>query len=299
MSDLPTQFISFYSDSLLLLIALDDVSKDVFLALCKHASFKGWCHPGDDLLSRLSCHRRDAIVGVLARLQAANYIHVVETPTPYREQPDRDIQISPYIIRLRPEFQPVALEAWERFNSQTKTHYENQIVTITYGESDRQPDQIQNQIQNQIQKQLQQPDFQSQSAVRDQSKKPFNGEEQKTGQGLKLEQGEAQRTESPSDARAIPSSAAPRPVEPKNLIRFRHPLPDETAENMALEMVNLAGDLSRENARMLVDTYGWERAERVAMLYRMKHMSVQRPGRWMRSMLRKRDEELWKGQNFG
>jgi hypothetical protein len=308
VNDLPTQFVSLYSDSLLLLIPLQDVPKDVFLALCKHADFKGWCHAGDELLGHESCHRRDAMPGALVCLQAANYIHVVETPNPYRQKPDRDIQISPYIMRLRPEFQPVALEAWERFNSQTQFHNENQTVTITYGENDLQPDQIQNQIQNQLQNQnhnqLSTPPDRGQTSTEgaDQGKRPSEVEVpvQKTAQKQAVGRTEL---ESLPNGQAVPSSAAampgaPAPInlpprwEPKTLAQYRKPLPTDDDENVALDMVSLAGDLSRENARMLVDTYGWDWCEWVMSLYRKESYSVEHPARWMRAMLQKTTNEL-------
>ncbi len=324
MTESPSQFVSLYSEALLLLVPLNEVAKDVFLVLCKHVDVLGFCHPGDDTIGRLSCHRRDAIPGALECLQAANYIHIIETPVPYRTEALRDIQISPYIMRLRAEFHPTAVQRWESFRVERagesySASNENRSPSITfpssdrgsinlpssdrgsitYGENDRQPDQIQNKIKNQIENQLQNQHHPSATTFRrntsasaDQAQPPFEEEGQKPGQGQppKTDGDESTRREPTSSASAVPSSAAPPPREPANLLHFKSPLPSLEYEDMAMDLMRAAPDLSRENARMLVDTYGWECVGQVIQLF-YKTRAVEQPASWIRAMLRKTNRE--------
>lgn len=330
MTESPSQFISLYSEALLLLVPLDEVAKNVFLVLCKHVDMKGFCHPGDDLIGRLACCRRDAVPRALERLQAANYIHVYETFVSYRNERLRDFQISPYMLRLRPEFHEVAVEQWESYllqlsqrraespagqgegvikdsEGQTSITFpssdrgtinlpSSDRGTITYGENDRQPDQIQNKIKNLIENQLQnQQDpstatfLRNTSASADQVQKPFDEEGQKQGLPQKKDGDETTRREPTSSASAVSGSAAP-PREPPNLLHFKSPLPSLEYEEMALDLMRAAPDLSRENARMLVDTYGWECVGQVIQLF-YKTRAVEQPASWIRAMLRKTNRE--------
>ena len=317
MAELPLQFISFYSEALLLLVPLNEVAKDIFLVLCKHADMKGFCHPGDDTLGRLGCHRRDAVQGALACLQAANYIHIYETDALYRKERLRDFQISPYILRLRPEFQSAAVEEWESYLQQLSqmsakspegqgegvTKDSEGQTSITFPSSDRQPDQIQIKIKNQIQKQLENqiqlpptPDQSRSSAYgADQAQPRFEEEGQKlgTGQLLERESDRTTRREPTSSASAVPSSAPP-PREPPNLLHFKRPLPSLENEELAKDLMRAAPDLSLENSRMLVDTYGWECVGQVIQLF-YQSKSVSQPASWIRAMLRKTNRERMTG----
>ena len=302
MADKPKQFISFHTDAQLQLVQLDKVAMDVFLGLCKYADALGCCYPGNDLLGRLTGHRRDSIPSALQSLQAANIIHILETSVPFRQGANRDIQISPYLLRLRQEYLQTALERWENYSvSMSVQEGSEGSGSITFPSSDRQPDQIYNQIHNQIHNQLQQlTPIQSQPSAEgaDQPQPPFEEEGQKPGQGQDPNQDTAPTTrrEPTSSASAIlPSAAANR--EPPNLLHYKSPLRSLEDEELALEMVNLAPDLSLKNARMLVDKYKWERITRVLQLCRKHSMSIQRPGSWIRAMLRKTDEELYKDQS--
>lgn len=297
---MPNRFVSFYEDALLGFAAWRDLDAlNLFFAICKHANEFGWCNPGDDLLGKESGHRRDAIPALLASLQATDLIHMVLTPVPFRTAPLRGIQVNPYVLRLRPENNSSALADWQRYIPQTIEPNEIQTTSITYGENDRQPDQNQNQLKNQNhnQNQNQQTIQRKTSASADQNF--LEGERQKQGQNE--EQSEAQsalttQSDSTSRASAIPPSEPPR--EPRRLQVYKTPLPHPADEDIAMELVNLTGDLSRENARMLVHTYSYELVERAMRLYRHHNGTVQHPGRWIRAMLRKGTDELWKEQPF-
>lgn len=293
---------AFYTDGLMRLIPLDLVDKDVFIAICKHADPDGWCRPGDQRLADLSQHRRDAIPDALARLQAAQYIHIELTPLPHRQKPERDIQISPHIMRLRPEFQRAALEAWERFDLQTNSCNKIETVSITYGESDRQPDQIQKQIKDQIQNPIQNSPrltIESKAPTIHNHTQGASGADQVPleSEGQTPEQDE-QETHAAFDTRSeagrTASASAPFRREPPELARYARPLADEAREEMALNMVAAAADLSQPNARMLVDTYGAELCGRVLqIMFKTKHVSS--PARFLRAMLRKLDREEQRG----
>lgn len=297
---LPSQFVSFYPDALLYLSRLaDNEASDVFFALCKHVDGFGGCDPGDPRLSSLAGHRRDRIPDILGRLQAIDYIHVIETPVPYRQKPLRGFQVSPYVLRLRPENQISAITEWQRYKAQTNGVFTNLVTLITYGENDQQPDQNQNQNQKPASKPESQPATRqpasnnAEGVIRAKAPLKGVGQGQKTGQ----EQGEARtELESLPNGQAVQGSAppvAPPPLwEPKTLSHYKRALADENDENLALDIVSLAGDMSRENARMLVDTYGWEWTTWVMNLYRKESYSVEHPARWIRAMLRKTTTEL-------
>lgn len=294
----PSQFVSFYPDALLYLSGIGDIAiVDVFFALCKHVDVLGYCDPGDERLGVVSKHRKDAIPALLERLQCIDYLHIILTAVPYRQKPLRGFQVSPYVLRLRIEHHGIAVANWQGFNPQTNASYEKQTMPITFPSSDLQPDQNQNQSQNQSQKPESQPESQpasdnAEGVIR--AKAPVKGEGQKPKTAQ--EQGEARtELESPSRARDVQGSAppvAPPLWEPKTLTHYKRALADENDENLALDMVSLAGDMSRENARMLIDTYGWDWTTWVMNLYRKESYSVEHPARWIRAMLRKTTTEL-------
>lgn len=297
---LPSQFVSFYPDALLYLTRQGDLEAlGVLIAICKHANGFGGCDPGDALLSTEAGHRRDRIPGILERLQAVDYIHIILTAVPYRQKPLRGFQVSPYILRLRPENQSSALVEWQGYKTQTNGVFTNLLTVIMHGENDQQPDQNQNQSQNQLQNQshnqLPTNQLQTSASGADQSEKPSERE----GQTPKTAQEQAAgRPElaAPTNGRVVQGSAppaAPPPLwEPKTLSHYKRALADENDENLALDIVSLAGDMSRENARMLVDTYGWDWTSWVMNLYRKESYSVEHPARWIRAMLRKTTTEL-------
>jgi len=303
MNELPTQIVSFYPDALLYLSRQGDIEMiGVLFALCKRANRFGGCDPGDRDISALCGHRFDAIPAIVARLQAIEYIHVIETPVPYRLKPLRGYQVSPYVLRLGIDNQASAIAEWQRFKSQTNADNEKQTSAITFPSSDLQADQN----QNQSQKPALEPESQAddhrpelnnaEGVIRAKAPLKVEGQGQKTTQ----EQGEA-RTELVTlpNGQAVQGSAPP-PIdvppqwEPKTLSHYKRALADQNDENLALDIVSLAGDMSRENARMLVDTYGWEQTARVLQLYH-RAKSVSSPGRWIRSMLRKLDREERRG----
>lgn len=314
------RYVAFYPEALLFLTRLGDLEAiSVLFALGQRANAFGYCDPGDKLIGMEAGHRRDAIPAILERLQAIDYLHVTEIPVLFRQEALRGFYINPFVIRLRAANHASAVAEWERFNSQTNGlqngHYKKQAIGITHGESDHQPDQIKNQDQNQLHNQdhnhLQKPHQTSEEQApktalsdprasgADQAHFDGVGQKQKPEPTTEPEQGVSPRGEAPSDARAVPSAAAaPPPREPKDLARFRHPLADEDDENVALDLVNTAGDMSRENARMLVDTYGAYRVGVVVQLF-FQQKTVASPARWIRSMLRKTDVELWKARKNG
>lgn len=301
-----TQFVSFFPDALLYLSRLNDAEVEhVFFALCKHVDALGYCDPGDERLGTLSGHRRDAIPAILERVQAIGYAHIILTAVPYRQKPLRGFQVSPYVLRLRIEHHGLAVTNWQRFNPQTNAGYEIQTTPITHGENDQQPESESKPESKPAFKPESQPDTQAsldddrasknnaEGVIR--TKDPLKVEGQGQGQGQ--EQGEARTAlESTSSASAVRGSAPPvalPPVwEPKTLSHYRRALADTNDENVALDMVSVAGDMSRENARMLVDTYGWDWCEWVMNLYRKESYSVEHPARWIRAMLRKTTTEL-------
>jgi hypothetical protein len=302
MNDSPASlFVAFYPDALLYLTRLNDLEAvGVLIALSKRANRFGGCDPGDSDLSALSGHRRDAIPAIVGRLQCIDYLHIIETPVPYRLKPLRGYQVSPYVLRLGIDNQASAIAEWQRFKSQTKLDNEKQTTSITFPSSDQQPDQNQNQSQNQLQNQshnqLPTNQLQTSASGADQSEKPSERE----GQTPKLaqEQGEARtELESLPNGQAVQGSApppidAPPQWEPKKLTHYKRALADQNDENLALDIVSLAGDMSRENARMLVDTYGWDWCMWVMSIYRKESYSVEHPARWIRAMLRKTTTEL-------
>lgn len=300
------RFVSFYEEALAGFAAWEDMDAlSLFFAICKHVNAFGWCDPGDKLLGDLCGHRRDTTIpALLGRLQAADLIHVIETTVPFRQKPLRGFQVNPFVVRLRDENRPSAVADWFRYNPQTIDPNEKQTSVIIQGRNDHQPDQSQNQLENQSQNQNQNQHLnqrKSSGVAADQDF--FEVEMQKQRQKQDNTQGEAQsavttRSEPTSQASAIPSSAAPRPSEPRSLQAYKTPLPHPTDEDVAMELVNLTGDLSRENARMLVDTYKFERVARAMLLYRHHVGTVKQPGRWIRAMLRKGTDELWKEQPF-
>lgn len=286
------QYIALYPDAVLALARSGDLEAvGVLFALCRHADGFGGCDPGDERLGALSGHRRDAIPAILERLQAADYIHIMEIAVPFRQKPLRGFQINPYVLRLKPENHASACASWQAYELQTKGHNGKQTSPITYGENDQQADQIQNQIKNQLQKQRQKPapNLETQALRADQPRPESEGQ--------KPEQDEEEThadLDTHREAGRTASASAPFRREPLDLARYRRALDDDASENLALDMVNLAGDLSRENARMLVDTYGWEQTARVLQLYH-RAKSVSAPARWIRSMLRKLDREEQRG----
>lgn len=295
------QYVALYPEAILFLTRSGDCDAlSVLIALIEHADGFGGCDPGDERLGKRSGHRRDAIPALLERLQAVDYIRIIETYVPYRTKPLRGFKINPYVIRLRTENQATAMAEWKRFDLQTNAGNEKQTTSITFPSNDQQPDQNQNQTLNQLQNQLQK---QQQTSERETpSDKQFthdaSGVDQKPSEseGQKPEQDE--ETHDGTDTRSATGRTAPASAplrrEPVSLVPYRRPLADESDENLALDMVNLAGDLSRENARMLVDTYGWEQVSRVMQIY-YRSKSVASPGRWLRSMLRKLDREEQRG----
>lgn len=300
MNDSPlSQFVAFYPDALLYLSRQGDIEiVDVFFALCKHVDAFGGCDPGDERLGVVSGHRKDAIPALLERLQRIDYLHIVLTAVPYRTKPLRGFQISPYVLRLRAEHQGIAVANWQGFNPQTNASYEKQTMPITFRSSDLQPDQNQNQNQKPALKAESQPATDqpapdnAEGVIR--AKAPLKGEGQKPKTAQ--EQGEA-RTELATlpNGQAVQGSAppvAPPLWEPKTLSHYKRALADENDENLALDIVSLAGDMSRENARMLVDTYGWDWCAWVMSIYRKESYSVEHPARWIRAMLRKTTTEL-------
>lgn len=300
---MPEPFACFYPDALLYLTRLGDVEAlGVLFALSKYANQFGGCDPGDERLGILTGHRKDAIPAILERLQAIDYAHIIETPVVYRPKPLRGFQISPYVLRLRPDCHASALVDWQRFNLQTKPHYEKQTTPITHAENDLQPEsESEPALQPALKPESATSILRKSSAVHDNQNTDgasgadqprLEGEGQKPGQGQGDPAPQAQAVEPPSNARAIPPSAAPPLTEPKSLRHYKRPLADENNENLALDVVSLTGDMSRENARMLVETYGWEWVMWVMTLYRKHDMSVEHPARWIRAMLRKTTTEL-------
>jgi len=291
------QYVALYPEAILFLARSGECDAlSVLVALCAHADGFGGCDPGDERLGKRSGHRRDAVPALLERLQALDYIHIIETCVPYRQQPLRGFKINPLVIRLRSENQASAMADWKRFDPQTITRNEKQTTSITFPVNDQQPDQNQNQLKNQINNQLQKSAANQRKASRvaaDQSQKPLESEGQPPEQdGEETHAGEDTRPETGRTASAG-ALAAPPPTEPRNLTRYKKPLADDVCEDVAMEMVSLAGDLSHENARMLVDTYGWERADRVVILFRQGR-DIQQPARWMRAMMRKFGRETEK-----
>ena len=302
MNDNPlSQFVAFYPDALLYLSRLNDIEAiGVLFALSKRANRFGGCDPGDSDLSALSGHRRDAIPAILGRLQAIDYIHIIETSVAYRLKPLRGYQVSPYVLRLGIDNQASAIAEWHRFNLQTNAHNEKQTSAITFPVSDQQPESESEPESKPASKPDSEPATDQPASINAEgvirAKAPLKGEGQ--GQGQAQEQGAA-RTElaTPSETRASALSAPPPPMlppqwEPKHISQYKRPLPVEDDENVALDMVSMAGDLSRENARMLVDTYGFSWCEWVMGLLRKNEYSVEHPARWMRAMLRKTTTEL-------
>lgn len=301
MADTASQFVSFYPHALLYLTRQGDLEAlGVLLALCTHVDGFGGCDPGDARLSELVGHRRDRIPDILERLQAVDYIHIILTAVPYRQKPLRGFQVSPYVLRLRSENQTSALNEWQRYKAQTNGVFTNLLTVITYGENDQQPDQNQNQNQKpalkpESQAATDQPaSTNAEGVIRAKAPLKREGQEPETAQ----EQGEARAELVPlTNGQAVQGSAPP-PValppqwEPKTLAHYKRALADENDENLALDVVSLAGDMSRENARMLVDTYGWDWVTWVMSLYRKQSYSVEHPARWIRAMLRKTTTEL-------
>lgn len=306
MNDSPlSQFVSFYPDALLYLSRQGDLEAvGVLFALCKRVNRFGCCDPGDRDISALCGHRFDAISGILGRLQDFGYIHIIETSVPYRLKPLRGYQVNPYVLRLGIDNQASAIAEWHRFNPQTNAHNEKQTSAITFPSTDLQPDQNQNQRFEPALKPDSQPAAQAAFATDRASKNNAEGVIRAKaplkveGQGQGQEQGEARtELESLPNGQAVQGSApppidAPPQWEPKKLTHYKRPLTDQNDENLALDIVSLAGDMSRENARMLVDTYGWEWCMWVMSIYRKESYSVEHPARWIRAMLRKTTTEL-------
>lgn len=301
MNDSPlSQFVSFYPDALLYLSRQGNIEMlDVFFALCKHVDAFGGCDPGDERLGVVSGHRKDAIPALLERLQCIDYLHIILTAVPYRQKPLRGFQVSPYVLRLRVEHQSIAVANWQGFNPQTNASYEKQTMPITHAENDLQPDQNQNQNQKPALKPESQPatdqpaSNNAEGVIRAKAPLKVEGQEPKTAQ----EQSAARTDlESLPNGQAVQGSAPPAVLpplwEPKTLSHYKRALADENDENLALDIVSLAGDMSRENARMLVDTYGWDWTTWVMNLYRKQSYSVEHPARWIRAMLRKTTTEL-------
>ena len=138
---MPDMYTCLYNDALRRLMGTGDrPAQDVLLmSLVQHANTFGWCYPGDELIGAESGHRADGIPAILTRLVLMDYIRLVYTPTPRRSAPDRDIQINPYLIALRPECHEVSAPEWLSYKSQTKGHNGNQTIPITYGRNDLQP----------------------------------------------------------------------------------------------------------------------------------------------------------------
>lgn len=286
-------YVALYPEAMLFLTRKGDCEAlSVLVALCECADGFGGCDPGDERLGRRSGHRRDAIPALLERLQAVGYIHVIEMAVPYRQKPLRGFQINPWVIRLRAENHARAQADWQAYESQTKEVTKDKPPLITFPSSDQQPDQNQNQLYNQLYNHLQEPAPNQEPQARSADQPPSESE------GQKPEQNDGEETHDGTDTRSeagrTASDSALFRREPLDLTRYRQPLADDASENLALDMVNLAGDLSRENARMLVDTYGWEQTARVLQLYH-RAKSVAAPARWIRSMLRKLDREEQRG----
>lgn len=302
---MPGRYVSFYEDALTGFAGWHDMDAlSVFFAICKHCNSFGWCDPGDELLGNLCGYRRDTTIpALLERLQAADLIHVTETTVPFRTKPLRGIQVNPCVIRLRDENHASAMADWLRYIPQTNASNEIQTTPIISASNDRQPDQNQNQPLNQSQNQNRNQQKNQRKTTfeeGDQVLTPFSqltpeGQEQSEGQDSARS---AQESKTTRAASASNSSAAPRPSEPRSLQRYKSPLPSPTDDDLAMELVNLTQDLSRENARMLVDTYGYEQVMRASLLYRHHTGTVKHPGRWVRAMLRKGADELWKEQPF-
>lgn len=288
MPELP--YVALYPEAMLFLTRSGDCEAlSVLLVLCEHADELGGCDPGDERLGKRSAHRRDAIPALLQRLQAVNYIHIIETRVPYRQKPLRGFKINPFVIRLRAENHARAQADWQAYELQTNGVTKDKPPSITFPSSDQQPDQNQNQLNNQLNNQLQKPAPNQEPQARSADQKPPEAEGQKPDEE-ETRDGIDTRREA---GRTAPASA-PLRREPLDLVPYHRALADEHNENLALDMVNLAGDLSRENARMLVDTYGWEQVARVLQMYHQAK-SVSSPGRWLRSMLRKLDGESQRG----
>lgn len=291
MPEMP--YVALYPEAVLFLARAGKCDElGVLVALAERADGFGGCDPGDEWLGKRSAHRRDAIPALLDSLQALDYIRIIETTVPYRQKPLRGFKINPYVIRLRTQNQASAITDWRGFNSQINADNGKQTSTITFPSNDLQPDQNQNQLYNQLYNQSQKPapNLETQALRADQQPPESEGQKPEPDEEETHDDAATSR-----EAGRTASASAPFRREPPDLQRYKRPLIDESAENLALDMVNAAGDLSRENARMLVDTYGWELAARVMQKY-FQAKSVSQPARWIRSMLRKMDGEKLKGQ---
>lgn len=290
MADTASQFVAFYPDALLYLTRSGDAEAlSVFFALCKRANRFGGCDPGDRDLSALSGRRFDAIPALLERLQAIDYIHIIETPVPYRLKPLRGYQVSPYVLRLGIDNQAAAIAEWQRFNPQTNARNEKQTSAITYGENDQQPESDPEPESKPALKPESQPAIQTKTSAEGaaKSKSTLKGEGQGQGQGQGQKQREAppdhtsQATESTLFRRAHPS-------EPRSLLRYHGMLPDGEQERLAVNLKSLVTDLSLPNARMLTDVYGTSVINAAMQEFWCNAGAPKKsPARWIRTVIRR------------
>lgn len=268
---MPDMYVSLYLEGLKRLMGTGDrAAQDVMLmSLCQHANTFGWCYPGDELIGFESGHRKDAIPDVLTRLQLMDYIRLVYTQTPRRNVPDRDIQINPYLIALRPECHEVSAADWLGYKSQTKGDNGKQTIPITYGENDLQPPT------NHLQESLSlitttelppppppEPALLGSGKVKKQRKNAGTpnavGDSAPKAQKLPVPTAQNASANAPRPPfRAPPSPTPPRPVALPDVELIKTPLADELHERVALDMNEATGrGLSIALTRGLVAQYG-------------------------------------------
>lgn len=292
-------YVSLYLEALKRLMGTGDrAAQDVLLmSLCQHANTFGWCYPGDELIGAESGHRKDTIPDILTRLELMDYIHLVYTQTPRRSVPDRDIQINPYLIALRPECHDISAPEWLSYKSQTKDDNGKQTIPITYGRNDLQPppNHLQESPSRINTNELPPPPPpETPFSVNGKGKKRKNavppnavGDSAPTAQELpaptaQTASANAQRPRPPF--RASPSPTPSRPISLPDVELQKEPLPDELYERVALDMNEATGrGMSLAVARGLVMAHGTATCTAATKLLKNKRGVLNAGGhlRWM------------------
>lgn len=85
---------------------------DILRGLAWHADELGMCWPGHDRLAEVTRRSRDTIKGYIEQLLDLDMIRVHQKLDPIRRTMQRTYQVSPYVMYVREELEPQALELW-------------------------------------------------------------------------------------------------------------------------------------------------------------------------------------------
>jgi hypothetical protein len=283
MTEVASQpYTAFYTAPLrLALRQMDDKLLRLFIALSTYADARGICFPGVRELAATTGYSVEMVIELMAQLEACGMLVYLRRnerdPVTKRQMPNvYAITSALYLAR-----DPLEVAVFANLSADLREKPDRKLPSLPI-HNQNQKNQNQEAVKNQNQEPPPQPPTD-----------PLNEGEsgstwlQKKGKG-KNKTGQGQAQKQPAQRPSAPRKSTPPRGEPDDLARYLTPLPASVAEQVAEDICQLSGNMTRANARMLVDIYGTQEARAALILYTLQPKnSIPNPAGYIRALLRR------------